>query len=48
VIQRRYHETRRKHPLSSDSIALARSDSSGAQTAEPIANLAHSSIDILG
>ncbi len=45
VIQRRYHETRRKHPLSSDSIALLEAIHLERHLLEPIANLAHSSID---
>jgi len=45
VILRRYHETRRKHPLSSDSISLLEAIHLERRLLEPIANLAHSSID---
>jgi UPF0042 nucleotide-binding protein len=45
VILRRYHETRRKHPLSSDSISLLEAIHLERKLLEPIANLAHSSID---
>jgi len=45
VILRRYHETRRKHPLSCGSVSLLDAIHLERRLLEPIANLAHSSID---